>query len=90
MVEISKSGSGEGLGWVTGRGYSTVTGPRQIDLGWVRVLNGNEKADPHKTAALPKSDLQEVRLLFARGSFVMSAPSVRSSTTQGGVPCLGG
>ena len=23
MVEISKSGSGEGLGWVTGRGYST-------------------------------------------------------------------
>ena len=23
MVEISKSGSGEGLGWATGRGYST-------------------------------------------------------------------
>ena len=23
MVEISKSGSGEGLGWVTGPGYST-------------------------------------------------------------------
>ena len=23
MVEISMSGSGEGLGWVTGRGYST-------------------------------------------------------------------
>ena len=23
MVEISKSGSGEGLGWETGRGYST-------------------------------------------------------------------
>ena len=24
MVEISKSGSGEGLGWETGRGYSTT------------------------------------------------------------------
>jgi len=24
MVEISKSGSGEGFGWVTGRGYSTI------------------------------------------------------------------
>ena len=23
MVEISKSGSGEGVGWVTGRGYAT-------------------------------------------------------------------
>ena len=24
MVEISKSGSGEGFGWATGRGYSTI------------------------------------------------------------------
>jgi len=24
MVEISMSGSGEGLGWATGRGYSTM------------------------------------------------------------------
>ena len=24
MVEISKSGSGEDLGWVTGLGYSTI------------------------------------------------------------------
>jgi hypothetical protein len=24
MVEISKSGSGEGPGWATGRGYSTT------------------------------------------------------------------
>ena len=27
MVEISKSGSGEGLGWATGRGYSTSATP---------------------------------------------------------------
>jgi len=29
MVEISESGSGEGLGWVTGRGYSTAV-PRLL------------------------------------------------------------
>ncbi len=28
MVEISKSGSGEGLGWETGRGYSTIASSR--------------------------------------------------------------
>jgi hypothetical protein len=28
MVEISKSGSGEGLGWATGPGYSTAFGER--------------------------------------------------------------
>ncbi len=27
MVEISLSGSGEGLGWVTSRGYSTAALP---------------------------------------------------------------
>ena len=30
MVEISKSGSGEGLGWETGRGYSTHRVPMLI------------------------------------------------------------
>jgi hypothetical protein len=53
MVEISKSGSGEGLGWVTDRGYSTVTGLRQTGLGGVRARD--EKADPLKIAALPKT-----------------------------------
>jgi len=28
MVEISLSGSGEGLGWETGPGYSTLRTPR--------------------------------------------------------------
>jgi len=29
------------------------TGPRQTDRGWMKGL-GDGKADPHKTAALPK------------------------------------
>lgn len=32
MVEISKSGSGEGLGWETGRGYSTT-----VELLWTQM-----------------------------------------------------
>jgi len=39
MVEISKSGSGEGPGWVTGRGYSTLR-PSNADL------KGEEKMSP--------------------------------------------
>ena len=31
----------------------TEAGPRQTDLGWVKVRG--TKADPHKIAALPKS-----------------------------------
>lgn len=30
MVEISKSGSGEGSVWVTGRGYSTIIFSRAL------------------------------------------------------------
>ena len=32
MVAISMSGSGEGLGWATGRGYSTITQIWDVDL----------------------------------------------------------
>ena len=32
MVEISSSGSGEGPGWETGRGYSTVEAAREAAL----------------------------------------------------------
>ncbi len=43
MVEISKSGSGEGLGWVTGRGYSTF-GDLTVDI----YLNSrNPVPEPH-------------------------------------------
>jgi hypothetical protein len=35
MVEISLSGSGEGPGWVTGRGYSTAAFQDSERVSWV-------------------------------------------------------
>jgi len=41
MVEISLSGSGEGPGWVTGRGYSTAAFQ---DLGREPWVSGNNQS----------------------------------------------
>jgi hypothetical protein len=44
MVEISKSGSGEDLGWATGPGYSTV-------LDGARVTKSADLAGPDNKSA---------------------------------------
>ena len=52
MVEISKSGSGEGLGWVTGRGYSTDRREYRSYVGFLRG-EGSKTGRNHKIQKRP-------------------------------------
>jgi hypothetical protein len=46
MVEISLSGSGEGLGWETGRGYST-----RFSIGRLLVERGRNRRASQRSGA---------------------------------------